>query len=181
MSDAGSRSIMSGVFAALFVLLSLYTFSGFFQMIPHACLGAINIVSVGGLVELSPFVRSYDSHRNDFWVMFVTAAGVLLVGVVKGFVMGVCLSLFQALYMIAYPPIEIVGESDHTQAKEIHVVDSQQVDVCLTERARESLSPLLIDWYFVQPCIYLIVCVLRCLPIYSLLTLLDSFNLQSMQ
>lgn len=138
--DAGARTPMAGAFTAVGIALSALLFTPLFHNLPQAVLAAIIIVAVLGLIDFRILRRTWRYSRADALAMAATMAGVLLVGVEVGILLGVGLSLFLFLKRTSQPHIAVVGLLPGTQhfrnVERYQVVESPTV---LTMRVDESL------------------------------------------
>lgn len=138
--DAGARTPMAGAFTAGGIALSALLFTPLFHNLPQAVLAAIIIVAVLGLIDFRILRRTWRYSRADALAMAATMAGVLLVGVEVGILLGVGLSLFLFLKRTSQPHIAVVGLLPGTQhfrnVERYQVVESPTV---LTMRVDESL------------------------------------------
>ena len=90
---AGGRTPVSSIASALVILIALLWLTPLFQILPHAALAAIIIVSVVGLVEFRDLKIHWRFYRLDVVTHVVTLASVLAFGVETGLLTGVCVSI----------------------------------------------------------------------------------------
>ena len=107
--QAGSSSPLAGLFTALFVMVFLIFALDLIAYIPLAALGAIVILAVWSLIDITPLIRNWHVHpkENSIWV--VTFICVLWQGVEIGIVAGVALSVIFLIRSAAKPHIAIIG------------------------------------------------------------------------
>ena len=138
--QAGARTPMAGLLTALGIALTVMLFTPLFRNLPQAVLAATIIVAVLSLVDLGALARTWRYSRPDALAMAATMAGVLLVGVETGILMGVGLSLFLFLKRTSEPHIAVVGQLPGSQhfrnVSRFQVVESPTV---LSIRVDESL------------------------------------------
>ncbi len=138
--DAGARTPMAGAFTAIGIAVTVMLFTPLFRNLPQAVLAATIIMAVLSLVDLGALGRTWRYSRPDALAMAATMAGVLLVGVEAGILMGVGLSLFLFLKRTSEPHIAVVGQLPGSQhfrnVDRFQVVESPTV---LSVRVDESL------------------------------------------
>lgn len=101
--DAGQKSQMTSVFAAIFVLITILALTWLFEPLPEAVLGAIVIHAVWKLIDFTQFTGLWQIRRIDFWLAIAAFLGVVLIDVLPGIVIGVVLSLAALVYRASFP------------------------------------------------------------------------------
>lgn len=138
--DAGAQTPLAGALTAVGIAITVLFFTPLFHNLPHAVLAAIIIVAVLSLVDLGALRRTWRYSRQDAAAMLATMAGVLLIGVEAGILLGVGLSLLLFLWRTSQPHIAVVGQLPGTEhfrnVERFAVVESPQV---LSVRVDESL------------------------------------------
>lgn len=138
--DAGAETPLAGTFAALGITVTVLFFTPLFENLPHAVLASTIIVAVLALVDFAALRQTWRYSRPDALAMIATMAGVLLVGVEVGILLGVVLSLGLFLKRTSEPHIAVVGQlanSEHFRNINRHqVIVSPRV---LSIRVDESL------------------------------------------
>ncbi|MHC5350175.1 SulP family inorganic anion transporter [Metapseudomonas furukawaii] len=138
--DAGAQTPMAGVFTAAGIALGVLLLTPLLHDLPQAVLAATIIVAVLSLVDLGAVLRTWRYSRQDGLAQVVTLAGVLLIGVETGILLGVGLSLLLFLWRTSRPHMAVVGlvpGSEHFRNVERHqVIESPRV---LSIRVDESL------------------------------------------
>ena len=131
---------MAGVFTAAGIALGVLLLTPLLHDLPQAVLAATIIVAVLSLVDLGAVLRTWRYSRQDGLAQVVTLAGVLLIGVETGILLGVGLSLLLFLWRTSRPHMAVVGlvpGSEHFRNVERHqVIESPRV---LSIRVDESL------------------------------------------
>lgn len=107
--EAGARTPMTGLLAGLAMGVVALWFTGLFTRVPQAALGAIIVMGVLSLIELRELKNLWHSSRPDSLAMAATLAGVLLVNVQTGLLIGVVLSLVLFLWRASQPHVAEVG------------------------------------------------------------------------
>ena len=103
---AGQRTQMASILNAALVLLTLLFFASLFEDLAAAALGAIVIDAMVGLIDFAEMRRYWRVSRSDFLFFMSAMAGILLVDIIHGIIIGVVLSLLMliALLEAADPP-----------------------------------------------------------------------------
>ncbi len=107
---AGARTQMSGIFAAITVLVVLVFATGLLSALPRAVLSAVVVHSVWNLVHPSAFRRYRMVRRNDFVASLVALGGVLLLGPLNGMLVAVVQSLLGLIYRMSQPRVHELGK-----------------------------------------------------------------------
>ena len=74
-STGGGRTPLTGVFCALFVLVTVLWLTPYFAALPHAALAAIIIMSVSDFIDFSPVYRYWTFYRHDSITHIVSLLG----------------------------------------------------------------------------------------------------------
>ena len=137
---AGGRTPVSSIASALVILIALLWLTPLFQILPHAALAAIIIVSVVGLVEFRDLKIHWRFYRLDVVTHVVTLASVLAFGVETGLLTGVCVSILLFIRRSSRPQITIVGRlDDSTHFRNIERYDAETWPKVVALRVDESL------------------------------------------
>ncbi|HSV34981.1 MAG TPA: sulfate permease [Ramlibacter sp.] len=137
---AGAQTPLAGVISAALMAVVISAFTGLFYYLPHAVLAATIIVAVTSLFELETLREAWHYDRGDAMSLLATAAGVVVLGVEAGIVLGVALSLAVLVWRSSRPHIAVVGRvpgTEHFRNIERHAV--QTVPGLLALRVDESL------------------------------------------
>jgi high affinity sulfate transporter 1 len=106
---AGTRTPLSlFVAAGLTVLVALF-FTGLFENLPEATLGAIVIVAVSGMMNVEELRRLWRIRRADFALAAVAMLGVLLFDALPGLGIAVLVSLAAVVWRAATPNVSVMG------------------------------------------------------------------------
>jgi high affinity sulfate transporter 1 len=95
--SARARSPLSGLFAALVVLLVAIFLSGFLRYLPQPVLAAVVLVAVVGLLKLDALKRLWSFSHAEFVVAIAALLGVLGSGLLNGVLIGAVLSILMLL------------------------------------------------------------------------------------
>lgn len=107
---AGARTQISGVAAALIVLLFVAFATRLLAALPLAVLSAVVINAVWGLVRLSAFRHFARVRRNDLVAALMAFGGVLLVGPLNGLLLAVAQSLLGLVYRSMQVDLDEMGK-----------------------------------------------------------------------
>lgn len=114
-AEAGARSPLAGVIAALMIAIVLLFATEFFRALPNAVLAATIIAAAIGLVDIKTFKHAWHYDRAEGFALLGTAAGVLLAGVEVGIFIGIALSLATLVWRASHPHTAIVGRVPRTE------------------------------------------------------------------
>ncbi len=108
---AGANTPLASLVSAglLAAVLSLPT--GWLAPLPLAALAATIIVAVAGMIDIAALKEAWRYDRADAMAMIVTAAGVLALGVERGVIIGVVVSLGALIVRASRPNIAVVGRA----------------------------------------------------------------------
>ncbi|MCO7273586.1 SulP family inorganic anion transporter [Cellulosimicrobium cellulans] len=122
---AGAKSQVSGLTAAVLVVLTLLFLTPVFESLPEATLAAVVIAAVIELVDVRALRRLYglrtptmrrlygNAARDDFYAAAAATAGVLVFDTLPGLVIGVVLSLLLLLARASRPHVAVLVRSAH--------------------------------------------------------------------
>ena len=130
----GARSQLSALTTALISILTLLFLMPLFQNLPEAVLGAIVIHAVWHLADVKEMRRLASLKTGSIWAALAAIAGVLVLGVLKGLILAMCLTLVALLKKVSAPLDSVLGRLPGTRTF---------VDLALHPKA-ESIPRLLI-------------------------------------
>ncbi|MEZ4267936.1 MAG: sulfate permease [Myxococcota bacterium] len=108
-TNAGARTALSNVFAALVVLLGLTAFSGVLALVPMPTLAAIIMVASFGMVSFSETSAIFSIRRADGLIALATLVTTLFVGIEEGVLLGIVVSMMVLITRQARPHIAELG------------------------------------------------------------------------
>lgn len=114
-ADAGARTPLVAVFAAVLLAAVLVWATGVFRPLPQTVLAALIIVTAAGLVDGAGLRRAWQYDRAEGGAFAATAAGVLILGVEGGVITGVALSLLTFIARASNPHLAVVGRVPGTE------------------------------------------------------------------
>ncbi len=109
LRDAGARTQVANLVAAVLVVLTLLLLAPAFDYLPTAVLAGIVIVAGLGLLAVDEFRALWRYRRIEFWLGITTAVAVLTLGMLVGILVAVGLSLLQVVLRAASPHDAILG------------------------------------------------------------------------
>lgn len=107
--SGGAKTPLSGLIAALIVLLITVFFSGLLRNLPQPVLAAIVLMAVTGLFKLEAFKQLWRFSKSEFAVALVATLGVLGSGILNGVLIGAVLSIILLLRRAARPHVAVLG------------------------------------------------------------------------
>jgi SulP family sulfate permease len=103
--SAGARTPVSGLIAALFVLVIVMFASGLLRNLPQPVLAAVVLAAVMSLVDLRALRHIRQFSRAEFFVAIVALLGVLGAGPVNGVLLGAGMSIVLLIRQAARPRV----------------------------------------------------------------------------
>jgi MFS superfamily sulfate permease-like transporter len=139
--SAGARTPLSGLIAALFVLIVVMFASGLLRNLPQPVLAAIVLAAVMGLVDVHALQHIRQFSRGEFLVAIVALLGVLGAGPVNGVLLGAGLSILLLIRQAARPRVIEVTRVPGTTyfADRSQQPDSQQLPGVIVLRCESAL------------------------------------------
>ncbi len=111
----GARTPLSGLVAAVLMLLVTVFLSGMLRYLPQPVLAAIVLVAVTGLFQLTALKRVWHFNRGEFAVALTALLGVLGSGLLMGVLFGAILSVLLLLRRGARPHTTELGRVPGTE------------------------------------------------------------------
>ena len=106
---AGAKTPLALVFASLTIGLCLMFLTGLLTNLPNVVLAAIVLVAVKGLIDIRELRHVWRVSRYEFLVAMVAFAAVLLLGILKGVLCAVLVSMLLLIRRAAHPHVAILG------------------------------------------------------------------------
>ena len=106
---AGAKSPLALVFASVTLALCLLFLTGLLKDLPNVVLAAIVIIAIRGLIDIAELRHLYRVSRFEFSISLVAFVGVLLLGILKGVLLAVVISLLMLLRGAAHPHVAVLG------------------------------------------------------------------------
>src|SRR6185295_472609 len=96
---------VSGLIAAIFILVVALFASGLLRNLPQPVLAAIVLAAVMGLVDIHALQHIWRFSRAEFFVAIAALVGVLGSGPVNGVLLGAAISIVLLLRQAAHPRV----------------------------------------------------------------------------
>jgi len=107
--SGGARTPLSGLIAAVIILLVTLFLSSLLHNLPQPVLAAVVLVAVAGLFKFKTIVRLWRVHRSEFIVAMAALLGVLGSGLLRGVLIGAIISLVLLLRRASRPHVAFLG------------------------------------------------------------------------
>ncbi|WP_153954460.1 SulP family inorganic anion transporter [Cupriavidus necator] len=112
---AGAKTPLALVFASGTIGLCLLFLTGLLANLPSVVLAAIVLVAVKGLINIRELRHVWRVSRFEFVVSMVAFAAVLLLGILKGVVVAVLVSMLLIIHRAAHPHVAFLGRIPGTR------------------------------------------------------------------
>jgi MFS superfamily sulfate permease-like transporter len=106
---AGARSQVSNLVAWAAMVVTVLLLTPLFTNLPEAVLAALIIHAVWHIIVARKLHRIRLVSRTEFWLGVLTMAGVLLVDVLEGMLIGLLASLLLVIYRSSRPHLSSLG------------------------------------------------------------------------
>jgi high affinity sulfate transporter 1 len=113
---AGAKTPLALVFASATIGLCLMYLTGLLSNLPIVVLAAIVLFAVKGLVDIGELRHVWRVSRFDFSVTMVAFAGVLVLGILKGVMVAVVISMLLLIRRVAQPHVAFLGRIPGTRS-----------------------------------------------------------------
>ena len=114
--QAGARSGLASVVAAILVMVTLMALTPLFYHLPQAILASLVMAAVVGLVDFQEPLRLWRVRPADALSLGVTFLATFLLGVETGILVGVAFSLAIFLWRSAFPHVAVMGRIARSEA-----------------------------------------------------------------
>lgn len=138
---AGARTPLALVFASATIALCLLFLTNLLYYLPNVVLAAIVLVAVKGLIDIAALRHLWRVSRFEFSIAMIALVGVLLLGILKGVLLAVIVSLLLLIAGAARPHVAFLGRIPGTSRfsdLERHA-DNQPIPGVLIFRVEASL------------------------------------------
>ncbi len=112
---AGARTQLAALVTAAIVIVTLLVLTRGFFYLPKAALSAIIVAAVAGLIDVRGAVEVYRIKRVDFYLLVVTFAATLSLGIQWGILVGVGASVLLFLVRTTRPHFAVLGRIPDSQ------------------------------------------------------------------
>lgn len=113
--SAGANTPLASMLTAGLLALALVAPTGWLALLPLPALAATIIVAVLGMLELTTLKTAWRYDRGDALALVATIAGVLVMGVEAGVIIGVVLSMGTLIWRASRPHIAVLGRIAGTE------------------------------------------------------------------
>ena len=139
--NAGARTPLSGLIAAVFTLMVVLFASGLLRNLPQPVLAAIVLAAVMGLVDVRALQHIWRFSRSEFFVAIVALFGVLGSGPVNGVLLGAAISIVLLLRQAARPRVVELARVPGTThfADRVRYPENEPVPGALVVRCESAL------------------------------------------
>src|SRR5246127_3827835 len=107
--SAGARTQLSTITASLSVGLTLAFLLPLFRNLPEAVLGAIVVHAVAHLADVGTLTYYAKLRTGSIWAALVALVGVLQMGILKGLIFAVGLTLIALMHKLSSPQDSVLG------------------------------------------------------------------------
>jgi high affinity sulfate transporter 1 len=146
--SGGAKTPLSGLLAALCILVVALFLSGTLRNLPQPVLAAVVLMAVAGLFKVSAFVHLWKSDKTEFVVLVVALLGVMAEGLLRGVLIGAIISMLLLIRKVSRPHVAFLGRIPGTRRysdMERHE-DNQAVPGMLIFRPESGLVYFNIDY-----------------------------------
>jgi high affinity sulfate transporter 1 len=112
---AGAKTPLALVWASVTIGLCLMYLTGLLSNLPNVVLAAIVLVAVKGLINIGELRHVWRVSRFEFGVSMVAFSGVLLLGILKGVMVAVVVSIMLLIRRAAHPHVAFLGRIPGTR------------------------------------------------------------------
>jgi len=113
---AGAKTPLALVFASVSIGVCLLYLTGLLSNLPNVVLAAIVLVAVKGLINMRELRHVWQVSRFEFSVSMVAFAGVLFLGILKGVMLAVVVSMLLMIRRAAHPHVALLGRIPGTRS-----------------------------------------------------------------
>ena len=113
--EAGAKTGVSSIIAALMIALTLLFLTPLFFYLPQALLASVIVVAITGLIDYKEAILLWKTDKRDLLTLVVTFLATLTLGIQDGIFFGVLLSLAIMVYRNSVPHIAVLGRLPGSQ------------------------------------------------------------------
>jgi len=113
--QAGAKSPLANVFAALVIGLTLLFLTPLFYYLPVPALAAIIIVAGLGLIDVRELQSLFRARRREGYIALFTAVSILVIGLQEGILLGIGASVMIVLFRMSRPNVAELGHVPGTR------------------------------------------------------------------
>lgn len=106
---AGARTPLSGLVAAILMLMVVLFFTGLLRDLPQPVLAAVVLIAVLGLVNTKAIAHLWRTDRQELLIAGTALAGVLASGLLRGVLIGAVISMVLLIRRASRPNVAELG------------------------------------------------------------------------
>lgn len=107
--SGGARTQLSTITSSIFVGLTLAFLLPLISNLPEAVLGAIVVHAVAHLADIGTLRYYARLHTGSIWISLIALVGVLQMGILKGLIFAVGITLVIVMWRLSIPQDSILG------------------------------------------------------------------------
>ena len=111
---SGAKTPMSIIICSGALALILLFLAGYLSNLPEVILAVIVLHAVSHLIKIKELKRVYTLNKMEFVVAMIALVGVLLLGILKGVMLAVVMSLVLLIRKLSSPQVPILGRVGNT-------------------------------------------------------------------
>jgi len=112
---AGAKTPLSLLFASFTIACCLLFLTGYLQNLPTVILAAIVLVAIRGLFDWKEMRHLYKINKQEFCVVMIALAGVLIWGILAGVLLATIVTLLLLLKSASKPHVAFLGRVPGTR------------------------------------------------------------------
>ena len=112
---AGAKTPLSLLFASAAIACCLLFLTGYLQNLPTVILAAIVLVAIRGLFDWKEMRHLYKINKQEFAVVMIALAGVLIWGILAGVLLATLVTLLLLLKAASKPHVAFLGRVPGTR------------------------------------------------------------------
>ena len=112
---AGAKTPLSLLFASTAIACCLLFLTGYLQNLPNVILAAIVLVAIRGLFDWKEIKHLYKVNKQEFCVVMIALAGVLIWGILAGVLLATLVTLLLLLKAASKPHVAFLGRVPGTR------------------------------------------------------------------
>jgi SulP family sulfate permease len=113
-AEAGAQSQMASLISAGVIAVTVLFLTPLFRALPNPVLAAIVVVAVSGLVDIKAMRELWRVDRRDLALLVITFLATLTLGIERGIMVGVMLSVLVVMHLSSRPHSAVLGRLPDT-------------------------------------------------------------------
>ncbi|MCV2485534.1 SulP family inorganic anion transporter [Flavobacterium sp. SH_e] len=140
-NSAGAKTPLSLLFASATIACCLLFLTGYLQNLPTVILASIVLVAIRGLFDFKEMQHLYKIDKQEFAVVMIALAGVLIWGILAGVLLATLVTLLLLLKAASKPNVaflgRVAGTRQYTDLK--RHPDNEKIENVLIVRVESSI------------------------------------------